>query len=784
MAEHKGAPQPAAHRLIELGPAAADRASLEPRPGASTVEFYLLTAAAQRSLEAISATLTADKGAVFWIGGQPGAGKTHFLNYVLALEERAGATPGRRAIARLELDAPVRAANLERRVFETLAHAIGAEGRDAALWRQMRGAEALGVALDQARRVGIRAASVAIDFGAADTAALSEYFGELARTAAASRHVSFNVYVAARAPAPAGALALEVAPADAGERMLAAIARARRVLDEAAVAALYSGLDTGGLEPRVIFPFHALTLKTLGALAGASATVAALARLAGEVLATHRANAADAYARPVLPGELMGAAAVAKHVSERLGEAGRAARRIAYAAADAMEERERARAIVDALMLERLAGRASALSERELRARLPELRHERDGGADGVAATAALVAALAERSGGVIACDARGAGFNPRAAGAPEVAAFNAAMPLIRLFDSTLGAATELPELRARLGRLGDALADALEGAHRVAAVLEAAERETRGALAAEHRRTLDDFIALAEAGAAALVETGADAARREQAARLVAAYEALATAAAAVPRMRAMREYLRAAGLAPDLGAAEPAADKAIVALEIECQLLLGALNLGVLPAAARNFEALETRFQKFKWTYIEAYRAAHERRRQQSERLATVLDDARMHLGALGRLNSIAALGAPVGGELGAQIEALGSGIVRCEVDAAMALEAVPRCPRCGFALGAPPPAPELGEALDRVRRALMGKLAALSHSAIARLIREHDHGHRLDGFLKITQAAHTGALVRVLDDNLAGYLARLLDEAPGVVEQFTRPRRVKLR
>ena len=56
---------------------------------------------------------------------------------------------------------------------------------------------------------------------------------------------------------------------------------------------------------------------------------------------------------------------------------------------------------------------------------------------------------------------------------------------------------------------------------------------------------------------------------------------------------------------------------------------------------------------------------------------------------------------------------------------------------------------------------------KLAALSKSAIARIIREHDHARRLEGFLKITQAAQSDALVRVLDDDLARYLARLLEE-----------------
>jgi hypothetical protein len=80
----------------------------------------------------------------------------------------------------------------------------------------------------------------------------------------------------------------------------------------------------------------------------------------------------------------------------------------------------------------------------------------------------------------------------------------------------------------------------------------------------------------------------------------------------------------------------------------------------------------------------------------------------------------------------------------------------------------LGTAMPARELDELFEQVRRALGRRLAALSHGAIARLIRLHDSGHRLDGFLKIIQAAHTEALARVLDDELAAYLARLLEEA----------------
>src|SRR5271156_2600790 len=143
---------------IEFGPSLADRASLESVPGAGTVEFYLLTEAANRSWAAISARLASGVGAVFWISGPAGAGKTHFLNYVLALEERAGTSKGRRAIVRLGLEARAGVYDLEQRMFELLAREIGAGDAGAKLWRRLHGGEALGVAFEQARRVGVRAA--------------------------------------------------------------------------------------------------------------------------------------------------------------------------------------------------------------------------------------------------------------------------------------------------------------------------------------------------------------------------------------------------------------------------------------------------------------------------------------------------------------------------------------------------------------------------------------------------------------------------------------------------
>jgi hypothetical protein len=70
------------------------------------------------------------------------------------------------------------------------------------------------------------------------------------------------------------------------------------------------------------------------------------------------------------------------------------------------------------------------------------------------------------------------------------------------------------------------------------------------------------------------------------------------------------MREYLRATELMPDLaGPVEAdfagdasAVDSAVAAAQVECQLLLAALETALPRRDSRGFETLLVRFQKFK--------------------------------------------------------------------------------------------------------------------------------------------------------------------------------------
>jgi len=731
--------------------------------------------------------LAEPQGAVFWVGGPAGCGKTHFLDYVLALQGRAGALDAqnmRRLVCGLELDGPVSAAEVEQFLLSVLAEQIGGDRRSSGdLFRQMRGAAALNVGLEAARRTGIRAVTVAIDFGTSDCGSAADFFAMLAQVAASFRQVKFTVVAAGRAMAPEAARPLAVAPRDANEETTIAVRRARRLAEDAELAAgvAYAGIDTAGLAPEAIFPFHPVALSALRTIAthrrpdGESpnaATITSLSRLARELLSSPDLTS-GLPARLIYPPDLTMNAVISNLVQTQLAEAGRAAWRIARDRIADLDgyERDLAREIIDALIIHKLCAGMEALAIEELKSRVPMVAHGGMAGARATPAVRELLRRLEISTGGVIRYETDAARFDPEAAGAPELAAFNAALVLARHFDPRLTIARDREGLYRRVGRLDGAMALAVEAAVRTREVLASALEEANLEMPAANSAAIAQYVALAEPGAAAMLEAAADRSYLASAIQIAEAYEALAAAAESIPRLRAMREYLAATGLraAPDESGSRDYVwqHSAIVSLETECELLLVELGPRILTGPPRSLDALEARFQKFKWTYVQCYLGAHARWRDKMERLELAAEDARRHFDALARLNAIGALGAPEGAHLGARVAELSARVVRCERGDAIAPATTPRCSSCGFQLGASSPEAGFEDAMAGLRRALEIKLAALSHSMIARLIRDHDRENRLEGFLKITQAAQTDALVRVLDEKLARYLAQVLEE-----------------
>jgi hypothetical protein len=483
--------------------------------------------------------------------------------------------------------------------------------------------------------------------------------------------------------------------------------------------------------------------------------------------------AGDSPVRLIYPSDLTMNAVILNQLKALLTEAGRAAWKIARDRIADLDgyQKDLAREIIDSLIMENACGGTAALAIEELHSRVPMVARGAAADKLTLAPVRELLRRLEVSTGGVIRFETGAARFDPDAAGAPELAAFNLAMPLARRFEPRLALVRDRQGLAASLKRLEAAMAAAVEAAIRTRDVLASALTEANLEMPAANRAAIAEYIALAESGAAAMLEAAADRSYLASALQIAGAYEAIAAACESIPRMRSMREFLNATGLraAPDeaglLGSASR--ESGVVSLETECELLRVELGPRILTGPPPSLDALEARFQKFKWTYVQCYLSAHTRWCMKMERLELTAADARRYFDALTRLNAIAALGAPEGEHLGAPLTELTARVVRCELKDAIAPETTPRCSSCGFQLGAASPQAQLEDVMAGIRRALEIKLAALSQNMIARLIHIHDREHRLEGFLKITQAAQTDALVRVLDENLARYLAQVLDE-----------------
>jgi hypothetical protein len=418
------------------------------------------------------------------------------LNYVMALSARAGALSAetaRQLTLPLEITGDVPAAEIERRILDLIGAALAGDNHAPALWRQMRGAEALTIALDSARRQGVKGITIALDLGLGEFAAALETLALLAEVARSCRTLRLIVVVAGRGETPTSAPAFDPTPL-AGEAIPVAVGRARRLDDSALhkVEGLYRDLDDGSWDTRAIYPLHPAAATALQALRKPNDGVRTLAMAVREALEPWHAD--RDFTRLITPAALMRSAVVRQAVDSRLGQAGRAARKIATAAAEAVAADDHAREIthtlIDTLVLNYVSESSPALLP------LGQI-HARVGVSNGNGAAdpglTESLAALAERTHGVIVYDAQTctAAFNPSGAGAPEVAAFNAALPLTARFDSTLTAAQDLPELKSRLKRLAAAMAIALEEACRHRDTLAAAMSDGHAKLSPVQQQAL-----------------------------------------------------------------------------------------------------------------------------------------------------------------------------------------------------------------------------------------------------------------------------------------------------
>ncbi len=738
-------------RCYKLEPPIADRMALEPSPREHTAQSYLATRAAHRTLSLLTERYDRGLGELFWLTDPSGTGKTHFLNYFIALrhELAKARNHGRELVVALDYPAPGSAAQLLNDLVAAMARELGGSDRRATpLWRRIGADAAFEVAVGQARRAGIHTITTVIDCGPNPAPSHSAGLAAIAR---ASRRPNL-IAIGAGAGHPANAVMVEIAPASAQERLAIAVGRARRLEPRwAAMAHLYRAIDLAPFTAEEIFPFHPQTLRLLGAMDETNPSIAGLTRTVREVLA-----AAGGAAALIYPCGLFDVPEIRRIIGQRLGTDGRAAMRTAEAAAQEMARRNRhlARAIVRTLILAHLYDRDPGLEIDQLWSRLPADAAQRNSG---------ILEELAAASNGAISVWSGGAAFVPARSSGPDCEEFNRALPLLRLFDAGLETVTSAAELGAAMARLELSLSNLIEETQQVAQALHrfAAASNAPDQPGPEVTRAIDAIVQIAQGGARGLVKSAGEHKAAAAVQALAAEYHEIAAAAASVPALLAIRDYLEQTRLEAD--SIDRRQTPEIAALAAERRLLEA--ELGPRAPYARTRDSLLARFESFKWSYVEHYRAAHERWREEMKKASLLAHDARRYLQALRRLDSIAALGPPLsGGCEPARVD--GAGFKVCGIDGQFNAYAAAVCPQCNYRLGTASPMPELDRSLDQIRRALSEKLTALSRGAIARLIKKYDRAHRLDGFLKITQAAQTEALAAVLDDDLTAYIARLLE------------------
>lgn len=577
-----------------LAPEAANRLGLAvARPDEEAAECYILTRGAKRALSILESREDSAPGRFLWLGDPPGRGKTHFLNYWLASQRRGHASQNERElVSSLDLSAPGAPA----RIRDDLVAAI-ARRSSPAYGGSIETPLGFESALDQARLAGIRAITVALDLGHNEA---PPFLADLVRIVRASEHPSLTVAAAGLGAAPSQAQVAEIGPCDLAEWLAVAVGRARRLEPSwTECGHFYRGIETAPFTPGEIFPFHPKTLLALGALHKPD-SVAELARTAREFLSHH--NDPD---RLICPYDLFDASPVRHIIEQGLGFGGRAAlRRVVAASLEiALEYRPLAMRILRTLVVAHLNEAPPALSPDELWSRIPVppwVNPDRDSPAE----RRRVLLELASRAGGAIRIGMDGIAFVGAHRSPPEVTAFNSALPLLKLFDPELLAVGETSEIAVAAARISAVLANLAEEAHRVRNDLERFARASRSPLPLEVKRTLSAFVALTEKGPHGLLEIGGRGPRFRSAQIVVAAYRELTVAAASVPALLAMKNFLKQARL--EIGAIDSRRSRRFPTLANECRLLEA--ELGAMAPYSSGHAALQARFERFRW--VLAYR------------------------------------------------------------------------------------------------------------------------------------------------------------------------------
>jgi hypothetical protein len=202
---------------------------------------------------------------------------------------------------------------------------------------------------------------------------------------------------------------------------------------------------------------------------------------------------------------------------------------------------------------------------------------------------------------------------------------------------------------------------------------------------------------------------------------------------------------------------------------LAIDRTLALEELCFATLVAEPHRWAGVRAAFERFRQRYHSAYLRHHHRYYEGLLTLHAQLLDTVSHAQALRRLNTLRELGPPQGEDALAEYEDIPQRIGPCTLCTTLERELRDgaRCPVCGISLNDEPPWEEVQRVKLRLERALKQQLQRLSSKAVSQILAASGEA-RVEQFVQLVQASQARSLADVLDDELLGFLRRLLVEA----------------
>ncbi len=219
--------------------------------------------------------------------------------------------------------------------------------------------------------------------------------------------------------------------------------------------------------------------------------------------------------------------------------------------------------------------------------------------------------------------------------------------------------------------------------------------------------------------------------------------------------QLAGMRAYLDGARTSPRLRA-----------LLVDHAVAREQLSFTVLLSQPDDLARMRGAFELFQAAYAPAYTEHHRRYWRAFSRLRHGLEEAAPTRQALAGLNTLRALGRPVGLAALAAHARLTQGPRTCQAKGVSAsLRERPTCSHCPLTMADAAPTEEVEEVLRRLHGALARQQARLAGQTVRRILARG--GERVAQFLQIVQAADLAGLSQVLDEELLAFLRDLLSQ-----------------